>query len=636
MARRFMTTERTPARKQVLFHLPLLAAVLIVPLLVGTLIYVNRMTSENQIIQNQQDRMLGIALSLIHSQLGDMSHTLYLLANDRLLRKALSEQPIDRDSAHEVFFSFNTAIDSLTQIRWLSPSGMEQVRVDLTDQGGVPTPEHRLQDKSQRYYFINGINTPPGEIYFSPLDLNVEWGEIVIPFEPTIRITLKTGEQNQMPPGLLVINYNLARLMEDLRQLNTNQVQLMIVNPNGYWTLHPDRDKEWGAQREQPGNTLARISPKFWNQLKTQEVMAGHSFYDGIVSSQVLHVQPLSKTINAYLLAMTPRALVQEMRLKAAGQAAAVALVLLVIGGIVLWREYRQQRTMMGLNAQLAEDKKALEQAGKRQKDLMSQQQLLQQDLVQASKLSSLGMMVAGVAHELNTPIGGAMLAVSRQQRDLEALQQGFDEGLSRSAFLTYLEDTRHGNHLLQLNLGRCAELVRSFKRLAVDRANEEIIEFSPRQVAEDLLISLEPELKQHSVVIEDQIEADLSLESYPGVLSQVLQNLLTNALDHGFEPSEPGRITLSTQAEPGQQRLAIIVEDNGRGISPDIRPRIFDPFVTSRRGRGNTGLGLNLVHQWVTQVLEGDIEVASPCKDGRGTRFTLWLPLAIERVDVT
>jgi|TARA_Y100001933_G_scaffold120010_1_gene120007 signal transduction histidine kinase len=631
-----MNPRELPAKKPFMFHLPLLAAVLTVPLLVGTLIYFNRMTSENQIMENQQDRLLGIALSLIHGQLGDMRHTLHLLANDRSLQQALSEDPIDRESAQAVFFSFSTAISSLTQLRWLSSAGIEKVRVDINQHGGRSTPEHRLQDKSQRYYFINGINTPAGEIYFSPLDLNLEWGVIVTPYEPTVRVTLKTGAHNQMPPGLLVINYNLAPLMEALRQLNTEQVQLMMVNPKGYWTLHPDPDKEWGAQRNRPGNTLARISPSFWNLLRTHGVLAGQPFYNGIVSSQVLQVRPLSETIDAYLLAFTPRELVSEIRLNALIQAVAVAAILLVVGSVVLAREYRQQRTMLRLNTQLAEDKTALEQASKRQKDLMAQQQLLQQDLVQASKLSSLGMMVAGVAHELNTPIGGAMLAVSRQQRNLAALQQGFDEGLSRSAFQTYLEETRHGNHLLQLNLSRCAELVRSFKRLAVDRANEEIIEFSPRQVAEDLLTSLEPELKQHSVVIENHIEAGLTLQSYPGVLSQVLQNLLMNALDHGFEPSEAGSVHLSTRITPDQRRLIIIVEDNGKGIRPDIRDRIFDPFVTSRRGGGNTGLGLNLVHQWVTQVLQGDIDVASPCEEGHGTRFTLSLPLAIEASNVT
>ena len=131
-----MNPRELPAKKPFMFHLPLLAAVLTVPLLVGTLIYFNRMTSENQIMENQQDRLLGIALSLIHGQLGDMRHTLHLLANDRSLQQALSEDPIDRESAQAVFFSFSTAISSLTQLRWLSSAGIEKVRVDINQHGG--------------------------------------------------------------------------------------------------------------------------------------------------------------------------------------------------------------------------------------------------------------------------------------------------------------------------------------------------------------------------------------------------------------------------------------------------------------------------------------------------------------------
>lgn len=168
------------------------------------------------------------------------------------------------------------------------------------------------------------------------------------------------------------------------------------------------------------------------------------------------------------------------------------------------------------------------------------------------------------------------MLAAARQQQNLDSLRQGFEQGLSRADFKAYLEDTEQGIELIRQNLTRCAELVHSFKRLAVDRGNEDIVEFSPRQVAEDLIHSLKPQLKQHSVTIDNRIDPTLTLQGYPGVLSQVLQNLLVNALEHGFQAAEPGTITLT--ARPEGRRLLITVEDNGRGHrsghpAPVVRP---------------------------------------------------------------
>ncbi len=627
-----MSVVRDGLRKRVLFHLPVLAAVLVLPLLVAAIVYHDRMSGTLDSLRQQHDRKLGLALSIVHSRLGDMRHTLRLLAHDRQLAEALSQEPIDRARAEAVMVSFNNAVEDLIQLRWLDPTGQEQVRVDVANRVAYPVPEHQLQDKSQRYYFQAGIQTPPDRIYFSPIDLNEEWGRVVVPLQPTVRVSLQTGQDGRMPPGLLILNYNLASMLAALRQLNDDQVQLRLANPDGYWMLHPDPAQEWGQQLNHPEATLARTRPALWQALQTHEVLTD-LFDTGVVSAQSLRLRPETGQVDAYLLAHTPRSLIQGYRSRALMQASLVAAILLAVGGVVLWREYRQQRTMLQLNRQLAQDKVALEQAGQRQQELLGQQQLLQQDLVQASKLSSLGMMVAGVAHELNTPIGGAMLAAARQQQNLDSLRQGFEQGLSRADFKAYLEDTEQGIELIRQNLTRCAELVHSFKRLAVDRGNEDIVEFSPRQVAEDLIHSLKPQLKQHSVTIDNRIDPTLTLQGYPGVLSQVLQNLLVNALEHGFQAAEPGTITLT--ARPEGRRLLITVEDNGRGIDPGIRPRLFDPFVTSRRGQGNTGLGLHFVHQWVTQVLQGSLDVQSPCDHDRGTRFTLRLPVALDKVDV-
>jgi signal transduction histidine kinase len=621
----------TLARNNALYLL-LVAAVLLLPLLAGAFIYQGEMTRRLNDLKQEHDALLGTALAVFHGRLGDMRHTIRLLEHDRQLNAALRREPIDALAAQDVMRSYSEVVNDLLQVRWLDATGMERVRIDVVDQAGRTVGAQGLQDKSQRYYFRAGMAASAEEAYLSPIDLNVEHGKVVVPHQPTMRVSRRTGDDEWLLPGLLVLNYNIASLLDSLRQLSQGHVELMVVNPRGYWMLNSDRGKEWGEQLGRPQNTLAEISPALWRALQANARQSG-IFRDGVVSSQPLHLRQQSAVADGYLLARTSPPQLASLRADALRLALVTGGLLLLFGLAVLYRDLTQRRAMRSLNVQLAGDKYSLERASERQRELLNQQQLLQQDLVQASRLSSLGMMVAGVAHELNTPIGGAMLAAARQAQQLESLQQAFETGLSRQALEDFLTDGRQGLGLIRTNLSRCASLVTSFKRMAIDRGNEEIVEFAPRQVAEDLLTSLRPQLRQYALVVENRIPQALSLRGYPGVLSQVLQNLVTNALQHGFEVRDQGTITLSAEEKGGS--LWLWVRDTGRGIPAEMLPRIFDPFVTSDRASGNTGLGLHFVHQWVTQVLQGTIGVQSPSGQGHGTVFTLVIPLVIESVDV-
>lgn len=245
-------------------------------------------------------------------------------------------------------------------------------------------------------------------------------------------------------------------------------------------------------------------------------------------------------------------------------------------------------------------------------------------ELVRSEKLASLGALVAGVAHELNTPVGNAVMVASTiadRQRELDA---ALVQGLRRATLDDYLEVTREGLLVLERNLARAAELIGSFKQLAADQSSEQRRSFSPDEVLHSVLLALSPRLRRAGVQIEQQLAADLQLDSYPGPLCQVLENLVVNAIVHGFDGGPAGRIRIVTEAE-GEDRLRLVVEDDGRGMSPEVLRHIFDPFFTTRLGSGGSGLGLHIVYTLVTGALGGRIDVSSA--PGQGSRFVLSLP---------
>lgn len=249
-----------------------------------------------------------------------------------------------------------------------------------------------------------------------------------------------------------------------------------------------------------------------------------------------------------------------------------------------------------------------------------------QNELIDAEKLSSLGMLAAGAAHELNAPVGAANIVVGTLQQQLEALQLSLAEGLRRSELETFLHHMSDGLDIAEHNLQRGAELIQSFKRLAVDRATYQRREFELEEVVDDLLQGLAPRTRNSPHRLLCELQPGLRLDSFPGPLGQVLQNLIDNALEHAFEHRPAGLIWLRANRGSDPGFVVVQVADNGSGIPAAIRERIFEPFFTTRHGQGGTGLGLNLVLQLVTRVLGGSVAVSGD--EGEGAVFTLTLPL--------
>lgn len=250
-----------------------------------------------------------------------------------------------------------------------------------------------------------------------------------------------------------------------------------------------------------------------------------------------------------------------------------------------------------------------------------------QEHLIEAEKMASLGGLVAGVAHEINTPVGTALTASSyladRTAQIATLLQAG---SLKRADLNSYMEAAAETTGLLLVNLRRAAKLVESFKQVATDSTTEEIRRFDVGAYIGEVLVSLGPRIRQstHRVVL--RCPEGIEIESYPGPLAQVLTNLITNSITHAFDPGQTGTLTITAEMETDGM-LKIVYKDDGKGIPQEYQEKVFDPFFTTKRGAGGTGLGLHVVFQIVTKTLGGRIKLLS---EGAGCRFSIRIPTQV------
>jgi PAS domain S-box-containing protein len=256
-----------------------------------------------------------------------------------------------------------------------------------------------------------------------------------------------------------------------------------------------------------------------------------------------------------------------------------------------------------------------------------------QDELVQSEKLASLGQLVAGVAHELNTPIGNALITTSAlgdatREFDL-VLKKG---NMKRSTLAHFVAQCLEGTSLAERSLHRASDLLRSFKQVAVDRASERRREFDLREMVSEVVDTIRPNIKGLSCKMSVEIPTGIMLQSYPGPLGQVVINLAMNAVVHAFDGRVNGSVVLHVESAE-DAFVTLVCTDDGNGIASEHLARIFEPFFTTKLGQGGSGLGLAIVHRLVTQVLCGQITVDS--RIGVGTAFRLRLPYVVKDEDI-
>ena len=248
-----------------------------------------------------------------------------------------------------------------------------------------------------------------------------------------------------------------------------------------------------------------------------------------------------------------------------------------------------------------------------------------QNSLIEAEKLAALGRLVAGVAHEVNNPVGISLTVASALERRTANFATEVARGeLRRSSLNEYLDTSRDASSQLVANLNRAADLIQSFKQVAADRNYSDKRVFDLGDLTEQVVMSLRPGLRKHNLTLNVECQPNLSMNSYPGPYGQVLTNLFLNAVAHAFPDGRAGTVEIQVR-ESGKDNVEVLFSDNGVGMSIDVRRRAFDPFFTTRRDQGGTGLGLHIVYSIITTRLGGRLDLDSQL--GGGTRIQMILP---------
>ncbi|MCP4750801.1 MAG: hybrid sensor histidine kinase/response regulator [Proteobacteria bacterium] len=244
--------------------------------------------------------------------------------------------------------------------------------------------------------------------------------------------------------------------------------------------------------------------------------------------------------------------------------------------------------------------------------------------LVESEKMAALGGLVAGVAHEINTPVGIAVTAASHLDEKSREIADTFHSGaMKRSDLEKYLRISTDSSRMILSNLKRAADIIQSFKQVAVDQSSEERRIFKLKEYIEDVLLSLRPRLKKTKHEVTITCPDDLELDSFPGAFSQIVTNLVMNSLIHGFDNKEDGEIALEVSDEGNTVQFRY--DDDGKGMDKEQIEKVFDPFFTTKRSSGGSGLGMHVVYNLVTQTLKGQIECRSELD--QGTTFFIRIP---------
>lgn len=286
------------------------------------------------------------------------------------------------------------------------------------------------------------------------------------------------------------------------------------------------------------------------------------------------------------------------------------------------------EQEMQSLNKELVERvamrTTELENANTALLKSMDELRQTQDKLVETEKMASLGELVAGVAHEINTPLGISVTSASFIKEMTETLQHSFESGtMKKSDLEKYLKTGNEALENIMKNLGRSATLISNFKQLAVDQSSDDVRQINLHEYIQGILLSLKPKFKNYTHELSVDCPKGMEIRISPGSLMQVITNIITNSLTHAFPDTETGKISITAKNSNNGVKLTFI--DNGIGMSPEQLLKVFEPFYTTARSSGNTGLGMHLVYNLVTRALNGTIECRSI--PGEGTTYEIWFP---------
>lgn len=571
---------------------------------------------DRRLANERQRDLTRNSVAQVRVRIGELLETyagdLRIIEQGRALHRVADGMDAFRSILADDLTIFGRERPEIAQIRFLDVNGLERVRIDRIAGKVVAAPDAELQDKSTRYYFSGAARLPPGGVFVSALDLNVEHGRIELPWRPMLRLAMPVNAPSGAFEGVLVINLAADRILAELDvPEDDGAAGIKLLNPRGYWIAGQPRQRLWGEQGDRTA-TMASEMPAVWAAIEA--VVDGEAVVGGVryLFQRVraaAHVLPRGGTgtveaVDPYWIVLgvvqdvTVADLFQSSHLP--GVVFGLVVIALIAAG---WTRASAERR----RAEAASRKAAKEVAN-------------------VERMASLGSLVAGVAHELNTPIGNAVSIAStlaEQAREFGTLASRDEIG--RAALDEFEADMRTGTGMLLSGLRRASVLIQSFKQIAADRTSEQRRSFMIAELLDSTVGVMASQFRHGPLSLQTRVEANVELDSYPGPLGQVISNLVANAQVHAFGPEEAGTITLSARQIPDGW-VEIAVADTGAGLEPEVANRVFEPFFTTRLGTGGSGLGLSIAHNIVTGVLGGAIAVES--QPGAGSTFTVTIPV--------
>ena len=587
---------------------------LALPLLAGIALYGDsEMERELTEWRARETLNVGLGAGALSRKLEETGRDLLFLAGHSALRAALNDpSPAHLDHLAEEFAHFSRVKGVYDQIRWLDQGGREVVRIDLRDGRPLRVPETRLQEKGRRYYFTDTLRLSPGELFISPLDLNIEQGEVERPFKPMIRIGTPLVDERGARRGVVLLNYYGDELLEAFATASANIADhIALVNRDGFWLKGPDPEREWGFMLDRPGHSLAVDEPRAWARLRGEEsgqitglngiwswatvypLLEGQHSSGGAATAHAPSSGGVERRAYFWkVVAHLPAERLDQLRAEVWLRLAGIALLLLAVAALGSWKLARAWTA-------LATARREAEQANRAK-----------------------SLFLANMSHELRTPLHAVLGFSELMRRDPAASDEQ----------RRYLRVIRHGGeHLLAL-----IDDVLDMSRIEANRVELEPVAFDLRETLETIGEMMALRAEERDIEFRLELEEGVGdgtarfVRCDAGKLRQVLINLVGNALKF----TDTGAVTLraGARAEGDRLRLRFEVADSGRGIAADDLGRIFVPFVQVGGGDGEargSGLGLAISRRFV-QRMGGDLEVTS--RLGEGSLFRFELPA--ERAD--
>ncbi|MGB0835362.1 MAG: ATP-binding protein [Psychrobium sp.] len=306
-------------------------------------------------------------------------------------------------------------------------------------------------------------------------------------------------------------------------------------------------------------------------------------------------------------------------------------LYLFIICGLLMWFYHIRQQVLRNLEAQVVARTEQLSKKNEKLETAMAKLKHAQSSLVESEKMAALGGLVAGVAHEINTPLSIVKTAVSHNKDAIVELTKLVeDKALTASKLDKSLAGQSEAYTLMRSNLERAIHLISTFKQVAVDQSTEALREIELTEYIKEIMLAVHPLLRNKNIELRIEGEDNIKLQSYPGPLYQILTNLVNNSITHGFEGRDNGEILIEVVRKT--DTATIYYRDNGNGIDQAIIEQVYEPFITTKRNEGGSGLGMHIVYNLITQLFKGSIDCKSP--QSGGVLFTIELPYSPEKTE--